>query len=193
MWDLDYVFLAGSTYLVPGYGANGIPFIDFRTVVSGNYYLPNGIYGYAKRCAETGYIQNNSNQYARDSLTSRYVSTTYSSVNSGDTDGRDNHMYYRSLANSPLRNTGYFGGTVSADANFNAVINGIPLCTSMVPCPYYLPDDFVLINFDYSIPSTNIQQLDTITVNENEVYTIIDGSYMQSPRTQGILFCARIL
>ena len=30
----------------------------------------------------------------------------------------------------------------------NAVIKGIPLTSQFVPCPYYLPDDFVLIQFD---------------------------------------------
>jgi len=61
----------------------------------------------------------------------------------------------------------------------------------MVPCPYYIPDDFVLIDFDYATPSTNIQQGDTITISGSEVYTVITGSYNQTTRTRGILFCAR--
>ena len=79
------------------------------------------------------------------------------------------------------------------NSNFNAVIKGIPLATSMVPCPYYLPDDFVLIDFDYSVSAANIQQGDTITISGSEVYTVIMGSYNQTlnSRTRGILFCAR--
>ena len=76
--------------------------------------------------------------------------------------------------------------------NHNAVIKGIPLSSHMVPCPFYLPDDFVLINFDHASPSQNIQQNDTITITEgSEVYTVIDGAYNQTDRTRGVLFCAR--
>ena len=76
--------------------------------------------------------------------------------------------------------------------NHNAVIKGIPLSSHMVPCPFYLPDDFVLINFDHASPSQNIQQNDTITITEgSEVYTVIDGAYNQTNRTRGVLFCAR--
>ena len=61
----------------------------------------------------------------------------------------------------------------------------------MIPVPYYLPDDFVLIDFRYEAPSANIQQGDTITVSGGEVYTVIQGSYNQTTTTRGVLFCAR--
>ena len=35
-------------------------------------------------------------------------------------------------------------------ANYNAVIKGIPINTQIFPVPYYMPDDFVLIQFDYA-------------------------------------------
>ena len=76
--------------------------------------------------------------------------------------------------------------------NYNAVIKGIPLSSMLVPCPFYLPDDFVLINFDHASPGQNIQQNDTITISEgSEVYTVIDGAYNQTTRTRGILLAAR--
>ena len=75
--------------------------------------------------------------------------------------------------------------------NFNAVIKGLPLQVKIAPVPYYLPNDFAMIDFDVSTPQANIQQGDTITVSNNEVYTIITGSYNQTSRTRGILFCAR--
>ena len=76
--------------------------------------------------------------------------------------------------------------------NFNAVIKGIPLTSQFVPCPFYLPDDFVLIQFDNAQPGQNIQQFDTVTITEgSEVYTVINGSYNQTTRTRGILLCAR--
>ena len=75
--------------------------------------------------------------------------------------------------------------------NHNAVIKGIPLSSQFIPCPYYIPDDFVLIQFDHAAPGQNIQQYDTITISGSEVYSVIDGSYNQTNRTRGILFCAR--
>ena len=75
--------------------------------------------------------------------------------------------------------------------NHNAVIKGIPISSQLIPCPYYLPDDFVLIQFDHAAPGQNIQQYDTITISGSEVYSVIDGSYNQTNRTRGILFCAR--
>ena len=75
--------------------------------------------------------------------------------------------------------------------NHNAVIKGIPISSQIVPCPYYLPDDFVLIQFDHASPGQNIQQYDTITISGSEVYSVIDGAYNQTNRTRGILFCAR--
>ena len=75
--------------------------------------------------------------------------------------------------------------------NYNAVIKGIPLSSQLIPCPYYLPDDFVLINFDHASPGQNIQQNDTVTISGSEIYTVIDGAYNQDTRTRGILLAAR--
>ena len=61
----------------------------------------------------------------------------------------------------------------------------------MAPCPYYLPDDFVMIDFQINTPSANVQQGDTITISGSEVYTIITASYNQTTITRGIAFCAR--
>ena len=66
----------------------------------------------------------------------------------------------------------------------------------MIPCPYYLPDDFVLINFENSTPNQNIQQGDTITISGSEKYVIISASYntQSGPgdtNTCGIAFCGR--
>ena len=55
----------------------------------------------------------------------------------------------------------------------------------------WLPDDFVFIDFNYGTPNANIQQGDTVTVSGSEIYTVITGSYNQTTRTRGILFCAR--
>ena len=81
---------------------------------------------------------------------------------------------------------------MSAEDN---VIKGLPLCSRMLPCPYYIPDDFVLIQFDYNATSANIQNGDTVTISGSEVYEVITGSYDSDDggRTKGILFCARVV
>jgi hypothetical protein len=170
LWDYDYLFLGGVTFITP---TNDIGAISFDT------YFPSA--DNTKRAAEWGWSSNGSTPYK----TSRYESSVYQQ---GSTD--QNNFYYRSSDRS-------FGGqsatTDSLDPStyFNAVIKGIPLSTTMIPCPYYLPDDFVLIDFQYNIPNANIQQGDTITISGSEVYTVITGSYNQTTTTRGILFCAR--
>jgi hypothetical protein len=67
----------------------------------------------------------------------------------------------------------------------------LPISGCLLPIPYYLPDDFVLIQFYYNAANANIQQGDTITISPSEVYTVITGSYNQTTVTRGILFCAR--
>ena len=62
---------------------------------------------------------------------------------------------------------------------------------SLVPTPYYLPDDFVYIDLDIGTSEVDIKQGDTITVSGSEVYTIIHGCFNKYQSTAGIFFCAR--
>lgn len=170
LWDYDYLFLGGITYINPDAGVGKIYF---------DTYFPSA--SDSKRSAEYGWASAGSTPYKR----STYESSTYQQ---GSTN--ENTFYYRSQSRSF---GGYAGTTDSLNPNtyYNAVIKGIPLSTVMIPCPYYLPDDFVLIDFNYNIPSANIQQGDTITISGSEVYTVITGSYDQTGSTRGLLFCAR--
>jgi hypothetical protein len=77
---------------------------------------------------------------------------------------------------------------------FNSVLKGIPLSTRMAPVPYYIPDDFALIQFQIDSNYQNINQGDTITISGSEVWTVITGSYYHDSdrdMTSGVLFCAR--
>ena len=78
-----------------------------------------------------------------------------------------------------------------SSTDFNAVIKGIPMQGHWLPMPYFIPDDFVFIDFNYGTPNANIQQGDTVTVSGSEIYTVITGSYNQTTRTRGLLVCAR--
>jgi hypothetical protein len=175
LWDLDYLFLDGLTYITPSTNEND-PYLLFRTIVGGNPYYSSPNSDTAHRAAESGYLGTNNSNYV-------YMDSTYRSISY---DGQANfyserpRIYRRTSAD----------GTDSSQ-NFNGVIKGIPLNLQMIPAPYYLPDDFVLIDFRYEAPSANIQQGDTVTISGSEVYTVIQGSYNQSGVTRGILFCAR--
>lgn len=190
VWDLDNLFLGGYTRIVPSTNT-GDPHIQFATEMTGehyNYYTRTP----SKRCAEYGYIQHDpSGGYSHMSAfkSAYYRSNSYPYAGGGDSVG----VYVRSNAGTSSRGNSTSGDYLPSSTNFNAVIKGIPLNPLLSPCPYYIPDDFVLIDFDFASPSANIQQGDTITVSGSEVYTVIVGSYNQTTRTRGILFCARIV
>lgn len=208
IWDLDDVFLGGLTQIFGnGNGSTGDPYISFRSHLVGSHEYRSAYTSYspAKRTAEFGYAFQNTDDddgFNVDSSTmafADYVSITYPNAFNPSS----NRIYYRN-SNIPVRTIGgtnstansnerFGNSSISSDANFNAVIKGIPLNSTLVPCPYYIPDDFVLIDFDYGVPSANIQQGDTITISGSEVYTVITGSYnnTNTNRTRGMLFCAR--
>ena len=52
-------------------------------------------------------------------------------------------------------------------------LKGLPINNNIVPCPYYIPDDFVIIQAAVSPGETEFRVGDTITVSGSEVYTII--------------------
>jgi hypothetical protein len=185
IWDLDNLFLGGYTTIIPTTGNTTSPRIIFRSYLGGD----NGV---LRREGGNGYLSFN---IAGAFLDNSYVDSVYQSMTYPQSlNSEYNRNYYRSITDS-LRskggNSSQGNDSISSNADFNAVIKGLPLSTAMVPCPYYLPDDFVLIDFDSASPNSNIQQGDTITISGSEVYTVITGSYNQTTRTRGILFCAR--
>lgn len=184
IWDHDNVFTSGVTRVRWATGNTQDPYVGFRTYVAGELY-----HRYDRdsslRAAEHGYFNidigtyNNSTPYAD----TYYKPNSYKTGNSLAAD--QSRVYYRGLED---RNT---NNGITSDLDFNAVIKGIPINSKLIPFPFYVPDDFVLIQFDYAGPSANIQQGDTVTVSASEVYEVIAGSYNQTDRTRGILFCAR--
>ena len=190
-WDLNHVFLGGLTQIIPVTGNTTFPSITFRTYLTTT---DNNGYSATKRSAEFPYSEYRGyGQSGEENYVDWTVESTSYPQNGTPTYAR---MYYRSNDN-PLGFSGYQDiditpqGRISPDANFNAAIKGLPLNGQLLPVPYYMPDDFVLIQFHYTSASANIQQGDTITISGSEVYTVITGSYNQTTNTRGILFCAR--
>ena len=209
LWDLDNVFLEGITQIVGETGNASYPAVRFTSWIGGN--ATGGDYSSGQkrawRAAEAGYMIPGSYGQKEYQLTSRYTSTTYynqynNTVESSTSASSSNVRIYNRNS-SDINQTVKLGTainytsdaesnqSVTSSANYNAVIKGIPLSTVMVPSPYYLPDDFVLIDFSSATDQQIIQQGDTVTVSGGEVYTVITGSYNQTTRTRGVLFCAR--
>ena len=194
IWDLDYVYLGGRTDILVG--ATSEPEITFRTWGTGDVWLGASGYYPNRRVAEFGYYPVDSSNIGKP-----YKDSVYKAVPANEQgDVSEIGIYYRNNSNaSNLMNRGRGGATVNSEladsvdssANYGAVIKGIPLNTKLIPCPYYIPDDFALIQFDYASPDALIQMWDTVTVSGSEVYTVITASYNQSNRTRGVAFCAR--
>ena len=88
-----------------------------------------------------------------------------------------------------------------ADANYYKPIKGIPIMGNFIPCPYYMPDDFVLIQVSAAPGLTEFRTGDEITVSSSEKYVVIVGAVLQSQEglnevagdsSVGMLFCGRI-
>lgn len=189
IWDYDNVFLSGITSIIPNTDEN-VPYLLFNTYYG---HVDSNARG-TKRAAEFGYYP-----FIALSNTSMVKSVIYGSTSfpTASYDARVSNLYVRNNASTSNRGSNNGNGTtleikpMPSSSNFNAVIKGIPINSQFVPVPYYIPDDFVLIDFDYASASANIQPGDTITISGSEVYTVISGSYNQTTRTRGILFCAR--
>lgn len=219
LWDYDYCYNPAITFIRPSACSNTLngnfSRINFDTLAHGNfhsYYPSNNVFigmSYAThlRSAFLGYMNLNSNidTNGRTTFVDRYESTMSATSNNGqDISLESNSNYFSSEEPGPnaiyARTSTHakaifpaFNGYPSSpvELDYNAVVKGIPVCSKMIPCPYYLPDDFVLIDFKYTASETNFTQGDTITISGSEVYEIIHASYNQYTETSGIAFCAR--
>ena len=196
VWDLDECYTAGTTYIDDGGQGSTNPYIRFSTQIGGNNRANNDD-NPSRRVGEFGYASIDSNDdFTNYLITDYYSQIVPSRVSATQNDNTAMHVYHRSTNSAMNRKNYSFGsaGTTGQDTvgvDFNPVIKGIPVNAKMVPCPYYIPDDFVLIDFFYSSSNEFIDQGDTITISGSEIYTVIVASYYQSSGTTGIAFCAR--
>ena len=188
LFNLDELYQGSMTYVYNRYMTNA--YFDLTTSF-GNC---NSTYGaYQARSCLSGYQTGSTITNTDKSVNDRIQSTTY---NTEFPDYYRRHLYRNNDPDASWRGNIYSqddtrGFKQPDSLNYNAVIKGLPLSSMLVPCPFYLPDDFVLINFDHASPGQNIQQNDTVTISGSEIYTVIDGSYNQTTRTRGILLAAR--
>ena len=186
--NFDEMFL-GSITFINGGPSSSDPYLVFTTYFGAQSNYSNGWYQGRMAFAgyQTGSTYSNTEYYKQD----YYYATSYTHKLAAD----EPSIYYR---NNTYAHSGNIQGmsnlstkTPPDSVNHNAVIKGIPISGKLIPTPYYLPDDFVFIQIDIASNNQNIQQYDTVTISGSEVYTVIEGSYNQTTRTRGILFCAR--
>ena len=200
LWDYDDVFLSGVTHFIPHTsGTSGNSEITQRT-----YFGPidtgvsANVAGF--RAAEMGWAGMDNTASVDYGVTNSYKEEEYYPPNRYGSSIRDpafryyNKDGYWGSTGSPRKGSPAPSDNLPASMNYNAIWNGIPICSKWIPCPYYLPDDFAYISFEYNVPDQDIQQWDTITVSGSEVYTIISASYRNDTstgRTIGIALCGR--
>lgn len=197
IWDLDDVYLGSiSTYTTYTSTSSNVGAIDMRYVMPGYYNstinrpTTEPINSYSK-AGESSYGYRRDPEYGNSYILSRYASNI-SSKNSYD---NELLMYYR---NSTYDRIGDY--SINSNADYYKPIKGLPICNSFIPCPYYLPDDFVMLQVSTSPGLTQFRPGDTVTVSPSEIYEIILAGYLtqrtgldgiDSNSSIGMLFMAR--
>ena len=187
-WD-DSVLVAATR--IPGYDIDGYAVAaDPPTNYSK---CREALYGYLRSYWGTS-SSGGTGASRRAESVSRWQPAIATYKNSGNEDwGAHGTFYYRDAT---------IDKTINATSDYYRPVKGIPLNSNFVPCPYYLPDDFVLIHIGTAPGDTEYRQGDTITVISGvEVYQIIYACYNQyetdyneqaSNLVNGVLLCARI-
>ena len=192
VYDLDYVFQDTVTKI---YG-NGDRGIIFNYDGCSHYWYASPtepVSSNAKaRSASYGYIRNGSQPSSNPNLF-----TTFDCNIDTDNSTVTNRVmtYYRNSSYDQ-----YLSNSVSSSANYYKPIKGIPICNQVMPVPYYLPDDFVLLQVATTPGLVAFRTGDTVTISGSEVYEIIIASYesqqngldnVDNNSTIGMLFMAR--
>jgi hypothetical protein len=195
LWDYDHLYLGGLTLIEPGGSGDSTSCtIDFQTFMGPRAAKRSALWGYSNFNSVGDFLTRYKGAFA-DTGSSYYDNFFYvrtaNTSRGGDGGTKDGGSNSGSTGRSSL---GYGVDALDSNVHYNAVIKGIPLNAKIAPSPYYIPDDFVLINFEFHTTQTNIQQGDTITVSDTEVYVIICASYNYEDSkgfTRGIAFCGR--
>ena len=181
--DLDYNFLGSYTSY---YGDPNEDRIDFTWIVPGYGYSgqynpsnePVGSYSMAREFSY-GYTRNHTTH-------SNHTTRWSANINTASTTDEDVVVFFRDNTYDDMTysfNTSYNKRKYTRkreltwktdDAiNYYKPIKGIPIQNLFAPVPYYLPDDFVLIQAAIRPASTKYYPGDTIEVSASEKYIVI--------------------
>ena len=191
-FDLDDVFLGGVVEYAPTSD-------DFRVRTWFPGYAYAGSYGTIYSVVQeppTNYsiVRNAFYGYMRGNTSATYFSDIYyQNINSPDTDVTS--VYYRNNTYDK-----YLGIGIGSNADYFKPIKTIPISQKMIPCPYYLPDDFAILQVTTTPGLISFRPGDTVTISASEVYTIVVPSYtsqntgldgISNNTTSGTLLLAR--
>ena len=193
VYDLDYVFQDAVTEIYK----NNSRGIVFNYDGCSHYWYgspaePTNANSKA-RSATYGYLRNSNNPQGNPNL----ITTFDCNIDTNNTSNNTNGVmtYYRNSTYDQ-----YSSNAVSASANYYKPIKGIPISNQVLPVPYYLPDDFVLLQVATTPGLVAFRTGDTVTISGSEVYEIIIASYQSQQNgldnvdnnsTIGMLFMAR--
>ena len=192
IYDLDHVFQ--DTLLEFYTVTRGIGMIYGNTQYDGYAYgtsEPAGQNSKA-RAASYGYLRNTTDQASKFNLTTEFVNNigTYNIHNSNDV-----ITYYRDSTFDANNNK-----SINSSANYYKPMKGIPVANAVMPVPYYLPDDFAMLQVATTPDQVFFRTGDTVTISGSEIYEIVLASYEQQQTgldgnsngtTIGMLFLAR--
>ena len=195
VWDLDYVFngsmmiyntgtrsiILDHTSPTPLYGRYSSDIGINEEPVSSNSIAREAFYGYLRD--PEGPPLNTRSEYVCN-------------IETEATNNSQMYLYYRNSAYDQ-----HNGNAVASEADYYKPFKGLPINERMVPCPYYLPDDFVMLQVSTTPGLTSFRPGDTVTIGGTETYEIIRASYqtqqngldgVDNNSTIGMLFLARI-
>ena len=197
VYDLDYVFQDAVTEITTGtrsisFEYDGCSYYRYGSVTEPTFAESKA------RAASYGYLREADSPTSSPVITTRFTCNIDTNNSFGDV-----LTYYRN--NTYDRYTYTSGGKtysniVSSSADYYKPIKGIPICNQTLPVPYYLPDDFVMLQVATTPGLVAFRTGDTVTISGSEVYEIIMASYesqqngldnVQNNSTIGMLFMAR--
>ena len=195
VWDFDYVF--NGSMMIYSTGTRSIrldhtscsPVYSYYSNDRGTNEEPVGEYSIARE-AFYGYLRDPETP----NLTTR--SEYVCNIETDDSSTSSMYLYYRNSVYDQ-----YSGNSVASEADYYKPFKGLPINERMVPCPYYLPDDFVMLQVSTTPGLTQFRTGDTVTIGGTETYEIIRASYqtqqngldgVDNNSTIGMLFLARI-
>lgn len=203
IWDLDHVYQGGWTYVASESnevvslrttgqhgGFSSYYTVDTESQASTYRRSRESLYGYQRDISVY-----DGNEAA---LISKYQNNIYNDSSEPSSMGV---IYYRSSSVDSKAISARPGEyNFSSSSNYYKAIKGLPLCISMIPQPYYLPDDFTMIQFLTTPGQAQFRTGDTITISPSESYEIVMSSYRNDQTdpfgascAKGIAFCCRVV
>jgi len=204
VWDLNFVYQGGLTTISSSGNSTSEDITFFTTGQTGRHYASNtateqenyssntktreAFYGYERGLGGNNYNRSSYTTFGNNIYTDNYGEVV---------------TYFRSAADDNKDGWAARPGVynLSTSANYYKPIKGLPISAYYTPVPYYLPDDYVMINFAVTPAASIFTSGDRIIVTAGvEEYEVLVANYTQnttglsgSTVCKGIAFCARIV